>query len=233
MAVLREESMNLMTSSIDWELGINSEFDLTFSFRTAGLCVLADRALQKQGTNAATGASSTAGSYGTQAGTIAGTLVPQLTRMATNPAGLNPTDLNQLSVANQQAAGGAAASNANQAQLRATRSNNVGSLSSVLDSNARNKMATLADAANKTQVYNSNLKNEQQQSALKGLQGIYGTDVGAQIGSQGQVANDINAATNAGKSGWLQNTLGTISTITGGAKDVMGGLYGTSGMMNS
>ena len=76
----------------------------------------------------------------------------------------------------------------------------------------------------------------QQNDALKQLGGMYGTDVGAQLGAQRNQTADINAAVQAGNSGWLQNTEGVLDTAANlgkAAGSVMTGMYGSQGAMNS
>jgi hypothetical protein len=48
---------------------------------------------------------------------------------------------------------------------------------------------------------------------LSGLEGLYGEDVNANLKAQSLVPEDINAWGNAGKTGWLQNTLAVINTL--------------------
>ena len=57
------------------------------------------------------------------------------------------------------------------------------------------------------------LGQQKQQTALSGLQGLYGTDVGAQLKAMGIQDSDINTEIQAGQSGWLQNTMGAIGTL--------------------
>jgi len=198
-----------------------------------GPWALCDRQLQQQAGNAATTASNTAAGYGAAAGGTAGTLTPILTRMAQNPSGYSPTDVNNMRTNAAEGASSAANSAENKATLAANRSHNVGSLSAVQDEAARNKMQTMSKANLGVDVANANLKQNQQQAALAGLQKLYGTQVGAQVGSQGQIAQDVNAGVNAGNSGWLQNTMGVVKDLSSGAGAVMGGLYGNQGALNS
>jgi len=64
------------------------------------------------------------------------------------------------------------------------------------------------------------LKERQKQEGLQGLQGLYGTDTSNQLRAMGLSAEDLQNQLNAGKSGWLQNTMGVLGTIggLGGAK---------------
>lgn len=175
----------------------------------------------KKAQKAAQGAASTAqasgAKYGSDADTLGSTLVPELTKEATHPTGFNPTDLNNMLVAGEESAGGATGSTVGQANLEAARTHNTGALSAVLDEAARNKTRALSTNALDVSNANAQLKEKQRQQGLTGLEGLFNTDVGAGLKAQSLVPEDINAWSNAGKTGWLQNTLGTISTLTGGA----------------
>lgn len=182
-----------------------------------------DRALQNQAKTAANTATSTASGYGANAGQIAGTLTPTLERQATTPQGFSPTDVNNMTVAGAEAAGGANATVAGRAGDAAARSRNVGSLSAVQDQAARDKEAQLSKNALGVQNLNAGVKQQQQQSALNQLTKLYGTNVGAQTGNAGQVSGDVNAGVNAGNSGWLQNTTGILKGLQGAGGSVPGG----------
>jgi hypothetical protein len=63
------------------------------------------------------------------------------------------------------------------------------------------------------QNLNTQTKLKQQQAGLQGLQGLYGTDVGAQLKAQGLVPEDIASWAKASDSGWVQNTDNTITAL--------------------
>jgi hypothetical protein len=176
----------------------------------------------KKAENAAQGAaataSGTAAGYGGAATGIGSTLVPFEQKQLTNPSGMNPTDVNNMLVAGEQGAGGANAGITGQGNLEAARTHNTGALSGVLDQASRNKTQQLSQNALGVQNKNAQVKLGQQDEAAKALGGLYGTDVNAQLKAEGLVPEDINSWVSAGKSGWLQNTLGTIDTLTGAAK---------------
>lgn len=183
--------------------------------------------------NAANTAGTTAAGYGSAATGIGGTLTPILSKEATNPTGFTPAQQNSQLVAGEQGAGGATGSVAGAAGLQANRSRNSGALSGVLDAAARAKSQQFSRGAESVANENTALQESNRQAGLRGLQGLYGTNVNAQLGSQGQVSGDVNAEVAADKTGWLQNTLSTIGTLTGGAKNVAGAMYGgNSGFMN-
>jgi|HubBroStandDraft_1064217.scaffolds.fasta_scaffold00161_62 hypothetical protein len=179
----------------------------------------ADRSIASQAGNNANTSNATAGGYGSSAKSIAGTLIPTLNYEATGNAGLTPQQQNQMLVAGQQGGGGAAGSLAGAAGLAANRTKNSGSLSGSLDAIARAKtqagsQANLGVANQSTQVALDRQKQAQSQ-----LQGLYGTDVSAQLGQMGLANQDLNTELNANKQGWLQNTEGVLGTLSGMGKN--------------
>jgi len=173
------------------------------------------RGPQAQAANAGKTAAATGAGYGTAATGISDTLVPQLNAEATGNIGYTPTQQNNMLVAGEQGAGGANASVAGQAGLAAGRTRNSAATSGVLDEAARDKTRQMSTNALDVSNQSAQLAQKKQQSAQQQLQGLYGTDVHAQLGSMGLIPQDVNADTNAGNSGWLQNTLNMVKTIGG------------------
>lgn len=179
------------------------------------LCI---KAAERAAHSAANTAVSTAAGFGAEAGDIGSMLVPELTREALHPTGFSPADTNAMLVAGEQGAGGANAGIAGEVGLRTARSRNNASLSSVLDEANREQARTLSQNALGVQANNAALKEKQRQSGLSGLEGIRSGDIHADLEAQGLVPQDIKAWTDASKTGWLQNTLGVIDTLTGAGK---------------
>ena len=177
-------------------------------FEYDGPLALADRSAQAQAGAAATTAKNTAGGYGTSAQGIGNFLQPTLQRDITNPVGFTPTEANNMLVAGEQGAGGATAGVAGAAGLNAMRTRNSGALSGVLDQAARTKQQQLSQNALGVQNESAKLAQAKRASALGGLQGLYGTDVGAQMKAMGIQNEDINSEIEAGKSGWVKNIEG-------------------------
>jgi hypothetical protein len=165
----------------------------------------------QQGQAAASTAAGTGAGYSSAATGIGSTLVPELTKEATNPTGLTPTEQNSELVAGEQGAGGANAGIAGQAGLTAARTRNTGALSGVLDEAARAKTRQLSSNALGVANQNTALKTKEQQEGLAGLGSMYGTDVGAQLKSEGLVPEDINAE---GPS-TFQDVLGAVNSGAG------------------
>jgi hypothetical protein len=183
------------------------------AYEYSGPVALADRSAQAQASNAAATAGSTAAGYGSTASGVNSFLTPQLERNATNPIGFTPTETNNMLVAGEQGAGGATSGITGQAGLQAARTRNSGALSGVLDQAARTKQQQLSQNALGVQNESAKLAQAKQASALSGLQGLYGTDVGAQLKSMGIQDQDINTEIQAGQSGWLQNATGVIGAL--------------------
>lgn len=182
---------------------------------------------QAQAAQSATNtANTTAGNYGTGAATVGSTLVPELTKEATNPTGLTPTERNNELVAGEQGAGGATAGITGQANLEAARTHNTGALSGVLDEAARAKTRQLSTNALNIENQNTALKESQRQAGLKGLEGTYGTDVGAQLKAEGLVPEDITAWNKAptalGEVEGGLNTLANVASAGAGVKKAFG-----------
>lgn len=180
------------------------------------------RGPQQAAMNAAKTAGSTGANYGTSATGISDTLVPQLQAEATGDIGYTPQQQNNMLVAGEQGAGGANAGVVGRAGLLAGRTRNSAATSGILDEAARDKTRQMSTNALDVANRSADLAQKKQAGAQSELSGLYGTDVSAQLRAMGLMPEDVNAASEAGKSGWLQNTLGTIATI--------GGLGGSKGL---
>jgi hypothetical protein len=176
------------------------------------------KAADKSAKAAAGTASGTGAGYGTSASGVGSTLVPELTQEAKNPTGFDPTTLNNMNTASAETAGGTNSAISGAATNAAARTHNTGALSGVLDEAARQKQRQMATNTLGIQNANAVLKEKQKQAGLSGLEGVYGTDVGAQLKSEGLVPEDINAWANANKTGWLQDVDQTISAVGGASK---------------
>ena len=164
---------------------------------------------------AASTAATTAGTYGAQAGGIGANLVPQLTRQMQNPQGYSQRDVGAQLTNALAGAGGATSGLTGAAGKMAVDTRNPMGFSSALDAAAMQRDKAAAGAGERVAANNADVKLKQQQEAEQGLGNLYGVNTRAQIESQGQVAPDINAQVNAGKSGWLQNAEGLVDTYGG------------------
>jgi hypothetical protein len=179
------------------------------------------RSAQNQASHGEQTAASTAAGYSNSANQIGSSLIPGLEREANTPEGFTPEEMNNMLVAGEQGAGGTESSVVGQAGLNVARTRNSAGMSNVLDEAARDKMRTNSGNALEVQNESAKLGQEKQMSAQKQLQGLYGTDVSANLEAQGLIPKDVAAEAQAGQSGWFQNMTQLLSSLQGaGAKGV-------------
>jgi hypothetical protein len=142
-------------------------------------------------------ANSLAGNYNGQAASNANILTPTLNQMATNPQGFGQQTINNMDTAALQSAGGAASGIVGQGNLQAARTNNAGGFAPAAAQAGHDATAQLSNAALGVQNNNAQLKAQQQQEGISGLQGMYNTNVGAGENALGLSTNALNAQTNA------------------------------------
>lgn len=169
------------------------------------------------GANAKTG-QGLATTYGSAATGNSNILTPTLNQMATAPTGFGQQTVNNMNTAALQSAGGAAAGTVGQGNLQAARTNNAGGFAPAAAQAGHDATAQLSDAALGVQNKDALLKQQQQQEGIQGLEGQYQTNVGAGENALGLSNQSLNTQTQAGQSGWLQNTLGVLGAVGGLAK---------------
>lgn len=163
--------------------------------------------------SAASTAAQAGGQYGALGTDIGSLLVPQLQADVNNPQGFSPSQTNAMLVQGLGGAGGATSSILGQAGLAGARSRNVGAGTGVMDEAMREKMRTSAGVGLDVATKNAMLQQQQRQSALKQLEGLYGTNVGASLKAQELVPQDIDAWAKANQTGWVQNVDQTIGAV--------------------
>lgn len=153
-----------------------------------------------------------------------GTLAPELESQAAHPAGFAPSDLAAQNTAAQQSAGGTQSAATGQAGLLAARTRNSGAASAATGKAARTGGELASEGALGTQIKNAQLKNQQQQQAQSGLASLYGTTLGGSNNALGEVANNVNANTEAANASWdwakyiLDPAMGGAATAAAGMK---------------
>lgn len=162
-------------------------------------------------------ATNNATQYGDNASAIGGNLTPFLTQRMLNPQGYSQGDMGAMLANAFGSAGGATSGITGQANLQAGRSRNDAGFSTALDDAARQRTAAAASTSEGIAANDANLKQDQSNNAARMLQGLYGTDVGAQNDALNTANNATNTGIEAGKSGWLQNMNAIISTLNGSA----------------
>jgi hypothetical protein len=156
---------------------------------------------------------------GSQAGAnsenIYSSLEPQLMGEATNPQGYGTNTVNQMKTGVQQELGGSTAGITGQANLGVARTRNSGGYNAALDQGAANAGQTGSEANLGIDTANAQLKQQQQQQGLSALGNLGGQQLGAEESFYGDQPATVNALTNAGSQGWLQNATGILGALGG------------------
>jgi hypothetical protein len=200
-----------------WEI-LEHEF-----YEYSGRLALCDRSGVDEAKSAEASAANMASQYGAQAQSERAPVQRYDMANLLNPQGFGQQGVNQMLTAALGGAGGESASEVGSEQLSAQRGN-TGANSASMDQIARERAKAGASASEGISAADVQAKLGQQQAAAQDLSSRYGIDVGAQQGEQGLQTDDINAQVNAGKSGWFQNTMQGIGTVSEAFKNVMQGL---------
>src|SRR5215472_9871338 len=138
-----------------------------------------------RGSEAAQGAATSAqGLSNTAEGNAQGlysTLAPTLMQQATHPQGMTPTAIAGMTTAATQTGGGTQSGAVGQGALRAARTRNIGAGDAATAQSARTAGEQVSKGVLGTQLANEQLKQQQQQGALKGMEGLYSTNLGAGV----------------------------------------------------
>jgi hypothetical protein len=179
---------------------------------STGLEMLCLRAEEGMGKAAEQNAVATAGNLGQQASGELGQLSPFYSREMHAEHGFDPTQTNEmLTQAGAGAGAGIGAAESALQRQNATTGNAAGATKS-LQEMARDRMKTGADVSEGVAAQDVvGAKNLQQQGAA-GMSGLYGENLKGQLSAMGQEAGDINAATEASKTGWVQNVEQGVKT---------------------
>jgi hypothetical protein len=173
-----------------------------------------DRDIQGKAKKNAGTAGDVATGYGSTAAQIGSSVIPGLEQQAQHPTGYDPVTKNNMLVASQQGVGGASSGVTGEANLAAARTRNAGGFGRVLDEAARIKGRQLSQNALGVENQSAQLAQQKQMDAQKLLAGLYGTDTSNQLHAMGVQNQDLNTALEAGKSGWQQNAMNWIKTLT-------------------
>ncbi len=156
----------------------------------------------KQAQGASGQANSNANAEFGNAQSLYSTLTPQLEAQAANPSGYGPTDLAAMDTEAQQTAGGSEAGAVGQGALLAARTRNAGAAGKAISDSTRAAGEELSKGRLGVSVGNAKLKNQQREQALGELGGLTENQYGAANNSLGEVANNVNANTNASNASW-------------------------------
>jgi hypothetical protein len=139
--------------------------------------------------------------YQGQGGQIASAELPFLQNELTNPQGFGQSTVNQMITQGGQATAGATGAAKEAALLNASRTGNTAAVPGVIDNTTRSAMQQQSNNVLNTNLANANLKQQQQQEGVSGLESMYGTDVSAALQSLGLSNQAIGEWTSADKLG--------------------------------
>jgi hypothetical protein len=152
-------------------------------------------------------------------------LLPQLQQEATDPQGFGKKGLAALNTANSQSVGGATSGAVGDIGLTAARTRNSGGVAAGEDEAVRSGERQLSQNAVGIQGENEQLKQAQQQAGLAGEGSLYGTNTKDALSALGLETSAVNAATQAGQSGWFQNMTGLMNGLKGAGYSSGGTTY--------
>lgn len=119
------------------------------------------------------------GLYGSNAAQIGGALTPTLESELVNPQGFTPQQMSAQTTAAEQTAGGSNAGATGGALLRAARTRNAGAAPAAIGAANRGASQNLSQINAGIQENSANLAAKRQGEAARGLEGLYGENVGA------------------------------------------------------
>jgi hypothetical protein len=170
-----------------------------------------------------------ASTFGNQAGSSWNALFPSLQQNAMNPQGLSPQEKATMNTASSQSLGGSQAGAVGQGNLMAGRTHNPASAGAALDASAQKAGAQQSQNALGVEEFSTNLAQQKQQTALKELGSLFGTNV---QGLNEALSNANNALGTYEKAKASQGSvMGDLTQLANLGGAVAGDVTGVSGMM--
>jgi hypothetical protein len=179
---------------------------------STGLEMLCLRAEEGMGKAAEQNAVATAGNLGSQASGELGQLSPFFSREMHAEHGFDPSQTNEMLTAAGLGTGAAAGSMDSAMQRQAAVTGNAAGATKGLQELGRDRMKANADASSTVAAQDVMGAKQLQQQGAQGMSGLYGENLKGQLDAMGQEAGDINAATEASKTGWVQNVEQGVKT---------------------
>ena len=144
-----------------------------------------------------------AGQYGSTAAGEGAALNPFFSQEMRAQHSLTPGQSNELLTNAESGAGGAFGGAEGQINANAARTGNATSVTKSLDEMARDKSKAAAGASEGIAAQDVMGAKQLNQQGAAGLQGLYGTNVGAQLGAMKQANSDVNTEMQATGPNWL------------------------------
>ena len=175
------------------------------SYDYSGIVAQCLRAEEAAANAAAATARDTGAKLGTAAAGELGQLQPFASREMHAEHLFDPTQMNELLTHAGVGAGAEAGTLESAMERQAATTGNAAGATKGLQELARDRMKTNAGASEGVAAQDVLGAKQLQQQGAGMMQGLYGENLKGQLDAMGQVSGDINAATNASKTGWLQN----------------------------
>jgi hypothetical protein len=182
------------------------------SFNYEGPVALCIRQLVNQAEGAANTAGNVGAGLGGQAATEGAQLNPFYAQEMKAEHAYDPTQINEMLTAAGAGVGGAAGAATTEAKRNAATTGNASAGTAALDSIARERMKTGAGVSEGVAANDVTGALGLRQAGAAGESGLYGENIHGQLAAMGQQATDINAATQASQTGWLQQAEGIANT---------------------
>lgn len=155
-----------------------------------------------QASGAAGQSNANANTFMGNANSLYSNLAPSLTAQAANPQGFNPADEAAMETGAMQSAAGSEAGAVGEGNLMAARTRNAGGFGQAVSDASRGAGETLSRGLLGVRNANAALKRHQHDTALSGMEGLYGTNAGASNTALGNVAANVGADTQAAHQSW-------------------------------
>ncbi len=157
----------------------------------------------------------TAAQLGGEAGGELSALSPFYQREMTAEHAYDPTQINEMLTAAGAGTGSAMGSEEAALKRQAATTGNAAGQTKSLQEMARDRMKTNANVSEGIAAQDVMGAQQLRQEGAAGMSGLYGENLKGQLAAMGQESADINAATEASKTGWLQNAEGIANTAAG------------------
>ena len=191
-------------------------FDLwgtdSFNIGLEATCLRAEESMAK---SAAGTAANTAAGLGNQAAQEGANLNPFYSREMHAEHAYDPTQLNEMLTAAGAGAGAATGAAETGLAREAATTGNAAGQAKALQEVARDRMKTAAAGSEGIAGQDVQGALNLRQQGAAGEMGLYGENLKGQLAAMGQEASDINAATQANQTGWLQQAEGIAKTGAG------------------
>ena len=173
------------------------------------------RAEEGMAKNAAGVAAGTAANLGATAGSERSFLDPIYRREAQTEHAYDPTQINELLTAAGAGVGAATGAAQTGLERQGALTGNASGVTKSLQELARDSMKAKAGMSEGVAAQDVMGAQQLRQQGLAGESGLYGENLKGQLAAMGQEATDINAATQANQTGWLQQAEGIAKTGAG------------------